>query len=92
MKKEKKVITKQFEYTCDFCTEPGRYQCICCYKDICYKHERDDGDGDHPTRFCFKCWEVGESFRKKIEEIKDNVYKEEERLEEEWFKKARSIK
>lgn len=91
MRKEKEVITKQVEYTCDFCTEPGRYRCECCHKDVCYKHGRDDGDGDHPDRFCFKCWEVGESFRKEIYKIHNDAYAMEEKLRAEWFQKAKMI-
>ena len=97
MRKEKQVLSKETEWYCDICKNIindrySSYNCKCCNKDLCNRCSiYDDRDmGDYPDRYCKSCWKVGEPFRKKIEEIKNGVYKEESRLEEEWFQKAKS--
>lgn len=83
------VITKT--RFCDVCGEEIKKrsytssQCEICHRDICSAcvgHNEDAGD--YTDVYCKDCWELGENYRKVLEEHE----KEEEQLHEEWYNKA----
>jgi hypothetical protein len=89
------TVTKEFQHSkryCDFCsaeinTRYASSQCEHCRKDICPKCVAHEDDyGDHPDVWCKKCWDIGNEYRLKIEELKNQV----EQLEKEWIDKCKT--
>ena len=81
--KTKKVIQKEVEEThkfCDLCGQEvpfglacSRATCELCRADLCEDcigHE-SESYGDYRTVWCKVCWDIGEPYRKKIEDLKD---------------------
>lgn len=95
MKKEQEVKSIKTEWYCDVCGNiDANYRCKCCSKDMCYHCSiSDDREmGDRPDQYCKSCWKIGEPFRQKINDIKEEAYKKEEELDNLWFKTARETK
>jgi len=90
----KKIITTKevikSEKYCDECgdlIDKGSYcrntKCNICGKDLCEKcigHE--EFAGDYSIEYCEKCWSFGEPYRKKIDNLEDEI----EKLSDEWYK------
>ena len=83
-KVEQSVVT----YYCDICNEKiiGFLQCSICGRHMCQNHTTfDDKEmGDYPTRYCTECWDIGETFRNRIQVLEDETYMIIDKLEEEW--------
>ena len=65
-------------------------QCKYCKKDLCEKcigHE-SDSYGDYRTVYCKRCWNIGNNYRSKIEQLE----KEEDKLYDEWITKCKDEK
>lgn len=80
---------------CDDCGDkitPREYSsthCYYCMKDICKKcvgHEEDVGD--YYNIFCKHCWEFGNEYRLKIEQLENEI----EKLQDEWQSKCKNNK
>ena len=101
MKKTKEVTqtVNESEILCDLCllegkekkigSEYSRY-CHLCERDICEEHiVFDDRDhSDYPNKYCISCWEIGEKYRYKMEEIEEAADEKIEEVEKEWKKLA----
>lgn len=91
---EEKVITEEVikeTYFCDICKEKMTKfrKCAICKRDICMMHARCDyGEGDSYDVYCIDCWNIGKSFRQKMEEESERSYKVIENLDKEWRKAA----
>ena len=83
----KKEIMEPHKY-CDVCGNEIRIGLVCskakceyCKKDLCEKcigHE-ESSPGDYRIVYCNNCWEIGEKYRPKIEQLNDEIcilYKE----------------
>ena len=88
MRTHKKSIieTTTSEIYCDICKTQikSRYHvCVICQKDICEKcvgHE-DDTIGDYSNYYCKTCWQIGEPFRNKINQLNLDI----DKLNDEWL-------
>jgi hypothetical protein len=99
MIKETKVLKESVVYHkyCDECGKEipiglvcSKASCEYCGKDLCDKcirHE-DDTFGDYRTVWCKSCWELGNEYRPKIEELENEIH----RLYEEWKNKCKNNK
>lgn len=91
MIKEQKITEVKTIYQ-KFCDECGteiqyRISCLYCKKDLCNKcvgHIHDDG-GDYPDYYCKSCWNIGQPYRNKINELELQIYS----LNDEWIKKCK---
>ena len=90
----KQVTFKEKTRYCDFCGTKMNMSgysyttCQICSKDVCKKcvgHEEDIMGDYGPDVWCKTCWEIGEEYRKKIEEHEKEI----ERLSDEWYKKCK---
>ncbi|KKL91586.1 hypothetical protein LCGC14_1893180 [marine sediment metagenome] len=73
----RKRVTKKIEaedVTCDVCGVDAKEtkwsipsRCRICERDLCQKCEvfDDREHGDHPYRFCRRCWDIGKQYREK---------------------------
>ena len=96
MIKETKILTEKIQRNkyCDICGEeiPIGLSCFAancekCGKDLCEKcigHEVNTMS-DYLEVYCKKCWDIGESYRKLIQEHEDII----DKLTEEWNKKCK---
>jgi hypothetical protein len=88
--KEVCVVTKH--KFCDVCGDEIKIGMVCsvakceqCGKDLCNKcigHEVEICSDYRREVYCEKCWDIGEPFRKEIEELEGTI----ERLNDEWLK------
>lgn len=61
-------------------------KCEICGKDLCDKCvEYENSVGDYREVYCKKCWDIGEKYRKKIQEHKDAT----DKLNEDWLKETK---
>jgi hypothetical protein len=80
------------ERYCDVCgvglgLHAYRYKCHYCKKDLCSKcvEWEESMAGDYNTHWCKTCWEIGNEYRPKIEEMENQI----EKLYEEWEAKCK---
>jgi hypothetical protein len=86
-KKEFKKEIPIDEYYCDICGDTIMIRkCYMCRKDLCYKHHINDPRdfGDYPDAYCRPCWDIGEKYRIKMEEIEDKADEECSELQSKW--------
>jgi len=78
------------EYYCDICEKIAKNKCYLCGIDICNKHTVFDDrcSGDYPDKYCENCWNIGEKYRKKIQEIEDEAYEKIGQEDENWKEEA----
>lgn len=97
MIKETKILKEAVERH-RFCDECGTElfwslacsaaHCQYCKKDLCEKcvgHEENTG-GDYRMVYCKNCWELGNDYRPKIEQLENEI----DKLYEEWQNKCKS--
>ena len=84
-----KTITKAY---CDICNDKGIKCCLLCKRDLCIKHITFDPRdlGDYPDVYCESCWNIGEGYRRAIDDIQNAADVKIEKQEENW--KAAAIK
>ena len=96
---EKKKTVKIIKYYCDVCGKEVRtslathiYKCMICDRDICekdtYSHYTFES-GDYPDRYCYSCWNAGESYRKEIEILEEELEHKKAQLEDRWIEEAK---
>lgn len=89
MIKETKILKESIERHkfCDVCgTECGKAYCQYCKKDLCNDcvgHEEDGGD--YRIVYCKKCWDLGNEYRPKIEQLEIEI----DKLYIEWQNKCK---
>jgi len=99
MKKEREETRTHIveDYYCDECGEPSRnvwghpYVCHICGRHFCDKHihrQYDPWGGDSVDYYCYSCWDIGEKYRKEIEEIELEYDNKKEQKEKEWHFEA----
>lgn len=91
-KTTKTVLKNVTTYQCDICGKNARPRRTCrlCGKTICKSCRYDDYNhcGDYAYIYCKPCWEIGESYRIKIEEIENIADKKIDNLTKEWYAKC----
>lgn len=90
---EHQVVKTVKTTTCDLCGEEAKRRCVLCRRDLCWDHvvlDPRDG-GDYPPEYCKSCWDVGESFRKQMDEIERRRDDEIEKLERDWDIAAKEL-
>ena len=78
------------EWTCDICGKKvgaACRQCRICGRDVCGLHiyEAENGS-DYPDVYCTECWEIGETRRKRMDDLEEEI---EDELDQ-WHREARA--
>lgn len=92
MKIQAEEIIKTTKTICDICAAPAHRCCTICKLDLCTSHivwENRDG-GDHPDPYCKQCWELGEPYRKQMEELTIEHDLRLEELNKRWINEAKA--
>ena len=88
-----KEVMERHRY-CDVCGDEINIELVCCTvrcaycgRDLCEKHIGHEIDYGHDTRtvYCKSCWNLGEPYRPRIEELQDKTA----RLYKEWQDKCK---
>jgi hypothetical protein len=97
MVKEEKILTQTTKYRkyCDDCGKEITRGLACsvalceyCKKDLCEKciGYEEETWGDFRTVYCKTCWELGNEYRPKIEELHNEI----DKLYKEWQDKCKN--
>lgn len=73
---------------CDVCGKETKHKrnCECCGKDLChYCIGHEESEGDYSNHYCLTCWEIGEVYQHKINEL----YEEIDKINNEWKLKCK---
>ena len=89
IKKQELIKVESKIYICDICScEANQKHYICkmcqkvlCLNDVVFDHRQM---GDYPDRYCQKCWDIGEPYRKKIEDLENEFDIKIDELETYW--------
>lgn len=80
-------------WTCDAVICPVRVRsrremkvCHMCGHDFCHDHSRPDArdNSHHPDWYCYRCWDIGEPYRARLEAAEDEFEAVCQRIDDEW--------
>ena len=94
MRKTKNVTIEKAYVVCDVCSgdkvqlnwSTRHHRCCQCHKDLCSScvvYDDSEG-GDYPPKYCQRCWDIGEPFRKQLVALEAEYDKQTEAVEQAW--------